>query len=86
MSWDRNTRAKKLNRKQRRFLTLLSIIVSLLFVVILSIGEGFNWQGGLDFATKIANTVLNDEEKRTVWDGMSDDGKAVIRRHLPAQE
>ncbi|MDX8383468.1 MAG: hypothetical protein R8M45_05265, partial [Ghiorsea sp.] len=83
MSWDKNTKPKRLRKKQKRFLMWLTFAVSLVFVSFLGIFDDFKMGNGLQIITDVANSILSDEEKRVVWDGMSEDGKDVLRKHIP---
>ncbi|MDQ6988295.1 MAG: hypothetical protein Q9M19_00310, partial [Mariprofundaceae bacterium] len=84
MSWDRSSRAKRLTRKQRKFLITISFFVAFLFVLIWGVVGDLKVEGGISMLVDMADSLLSDEEKRTVWDSMSEEGRDVIRRHTPA--
>jgi len=83
MDWDKNTRPKRLRRKQKRLLLWLTFAVSFIFVSILGLFDGFNADSDISVITEIADKVLTEEEKRVVWDSMSEEGKEIIGKHLP---
>jgi len=83
MNWHKSTKARPLRRRQKKFLLWISLLVSLLFVLALDAIGSLSIDDTLHVMTKVANSVLSDDEKKTVWNGMSEEGKAVIRRHMP---
>jgi len=83
MSWDSNTRPKRLRRRQKKFLLTLTFIISMIFVALLGIFDGFSTDGGLKIIADVADSILSDDEKRVVWEGMSKEGKDVLRKHIP---
>ncbi|MDX8384608.1 MAG: hypothetical protein R8M45_11040 [Ghiorsea sp.] len=61
----------------------MTFAISLVFVSLLGLFDGFEVDGGLEIIADVANSILSDEEKRVVWEGMSEDGKEVLRKHIP---
>ena len=85
MKWDKSTKPKRLRRKQKRLLLWLTFGISLIFVSLLGLFEGFKSESSMSVITKLADQVLTEEEKRVVWEGMSDEGKQVIQKHIPVK-
>jgi len=83
MRWDQNGRAKPLRRKHKVLLIFLSLLVALIITVVSGFVRGFHWDNSLDIITHAATSILNDDEKKIVWDSMSPEGKKIIKKHLP---
>ncbi|MDQ7005042.1 MAG: hypothetical protein Q9N67_09080 [Ghiorsea sp.] len=79
--WDKSSRPKRLRKKQKRMIVLLVIIGSLLVVVVTSLWDSFMQEDHAGAIIQFADSVLSDEEKAVIWNGMSDEGKAVILKH-----
>ena len=86
MAWDKNTKPKRLRTKHKRQLVVLTLVISFVFVSVLTFFDGFKSESSMSVITKLADQVLTEEEKRVVWDGMSKEGKEVIGRHIPVEE
>ena len=82
MSWDKSTRPKRLRRKHKRIVLLSALVGSVMVVSItgfwhdISNDESFSVLG-------YVSDFFSDEEKKTVWNGLSDEGKAIILKHAP---
>jgi len=83
MRWDKSGRAKPLRRKHKALLLLLSVLVALIIVLVSGFVRGFHLDNSLDIITHAATSILNDDEKKIVWDSMSPEGKKIIQKHLP---
>jgi len=83
MSWDKSSKPKRLRRKHKRIIILVALVGSMSIVVVTGFWNNFMQEEHTGTLIKIADSMLNDEEKRTVWGSMNDDGKAVILKHAP---
>ncbi len=82
MSWDKSARPKRLRRKHKRIVLLSALVGSVMIVSI----NGFWHDISNDESFSVLGYVsdfFSDEEKQTVWDGLSDEGKAIILKHAP---
>jgi len=84
MSWERGTRPKRLRRKHKRIVIVVAFVASILLVSVISFYKGMSFDGKVDILGKIAESVLSEEEKRIVWEGMSEQGREVLRKHAPS--
>lgn len=83
MGWDKSSKPKRLRRKQKRIIILVALVGSMSIVLITGLWNSFMQEDHTGAIIQFADGVLNDEEKSTVWNSMSDEGKAVILKHVP---
>lgn len=83
MGWDTSSRPKRLRRKQKRIIILVALVGSITIVMVTGLWNSFMQEDHTGAIIQFADGVLNDEEKAVIWNGMSDEGKAVILKHRP---
>lgn len=86
MSWDRSARPKRMRRKHQRMVIIVALVASLILVSVIGFWQNTKFEGGFAALIDWASSVLSEDEQRVVWEGMSDEGRAVILRHRPAQD
>jgi len=72
-----------MRRKHKRIVLLVAIVGSLTLVAVLGIWDNFVHGDAKGSIIEFASSLFSDEEKSVVWDGMSDEGKAVLLKHAP---
>ncbi len=80
MGWDRSGRPKRLRRKQKRVVLLVAIIGSLALVSVMTLWEDIQ-QKHKGSVFSFVSGFFSEEEKHILWESMSDEGKAIIRKH-----
>ncbi len=83
MSWDRSARPKRLRRKHKRIVLLAAIVGSIMIVSITGFWDEISGDDSFSVLGYVTN-FFSDEEKQTVWHGLSDEGKAIIQKHIPS--
>ncbi len=85
MGWDKSAKPKRLRRKHKRMVLWVAMIGSLVLVVFLEFWSGFVEGNAKGSVFEYISGLFSEEEKRAVWDGMTDEGKAVIRKYIPKE-
>jgi len=70
----KSNRARKLQKREMRFLLLLCCIISLLFVATLAF---FQDSSSLEWLSN----MLTEEEQKTIWNDLSDESRKIIQKH-----
>ena len=82
MSWDKSARPKRLRRKHKRIVLLSALVGSVMIVSIIGFWHDISNDESFSVLGYVSD-FFSDEEKQTVWDGLSDEGKAIILKHTP---
>ncbi|MDQ6954567.1 MAG: hypothetical protein Q9M20_03900 [Mariprofundaceae bacterium] len=70
-------RARKMQKREIRVLLLLCLTVSVLFVGTLAFFQGLSFPDAVNWVSEL----LSEEEKRTIWNDLSDESKGIIQKH-----
>ncbi len=86
MGWDKSSRPRRLRRKHKLVIILVALVGSISIVVVTGLWNSFTQEDHTDVMIKLADSIFDNEEKRIIWDGMSDEGKEVILKRAPNTE
>jgi len=83
MGWDRSAKPKRMRRKHKKIVFLVALIGSVTVVGIFGVWENFVYGDAKGSIIEFVSGLFSDDEKSAVWDGMSDEGKAILLKHAP---